>query len=31
MNLTLSVGDEVIQEARRRAEVMGASVNQLCA
>jgi hypothetical protein len=29
MNLTLSVNDEVVQEARRRAEVMGKSVNQL--
>jgi hypothetical protein len=29
MNITLSVDDEVIQEARRRAEAMGKSVNQL--
>jgi antitoxin component of RelBE/YafQ-DinJ toxin-antitoxin module len=29
MNLTLSVDDEVIQEARRRADAMGKSVNQL--
>ena len=29
MNITLSIDDEVIQEARRRAEVMGTSVNQL--
>ena len=29
MNLTLSVGDEIIQQARRRAEAMGTSVNQL--
>jgi Family of unknown function (DUF6364)/Transcriptional activator of glycolytic enzymes len=29
MNLTLSVDDGVIQEARRRAEAMGKSVNQL--
>jgi Arc/MetJ family transcription regulator len=29
MNITLSIDDEVIQEARRRAEVMGKSVNQL--
>ena len=29
MNVTLSVDGEVIQEARRRAEVMGTSVNQL--
>ena len=29
MNVTLSVDDEVIQEARRRAEAMGTSVNQL--
>jgi len=29
MNLTLSVDDGVIQEARRRAEAMGTSVNQL--
>jgi antitoxin component of RelBE/YafQ-DinJ toxin-antitoxin module len=29
MNLTLSVDDEIIQEARRRAEAMGKSVNQL--
>ena len=29
MNLTLSIDDEVIQKARRRAEVMGTSLNQL--
>jgi antitoxin component of RelBE/YafQ-DinJ toxin-antitoxin module len=29
MNVTLSVDDEVIQAARRRAEAMGTSVNQL--
>ena len=29
MNVTLSINDEVIQEARRRAEAMGTSVNQL--
>ena len=29
MNLTLSVDDEVVQQARRRAEAMGKSVNQL--
>jgi hypothetical protein len=29
MNITLSIEDEVIQEARRRAESMGTSVNQL--
>lgn len=29
MNVTLSIDDEVIQEARRRAEAMGKSVNQL--
>ncbi len=29
VNVTLSIDDEVIQEARRRAEVMGTSVNQL--
>ncbi len=29
MNLTLSVDDGVIQEARRHAEAMGTSVNQL--
>jgi hypothetical protein len=29
MNITLSVDDEVIQEARRRAEALGTSVNQL--
>jgi antitoxin component of RelBE/YafQ-DinJ toxin-antitoxin module len=29
MNITLSVDDEVIQQARRRAEAMGTSVNQL--
>ena len=29
MNVTLSIDDEVIQQARRRAEAMGTSVNQL--
>ena len=29
MNVTLSVDDEVILRARRRAEVLGTSVNQL--
>ena len=29
MNLTLSVDDEIIEEARRRAEAIGKSVNQL--
>ncbi len=29
MNVTLSVDDEVIHQARRRAEAMGTSVNQL--
>jgi len=29
MNVTLSIGDEVIEQARRRAEAMGTSVNQL--
>jgi hypothetical protein len=29
VNVTLSVNDEVIQKARRRAEAMGTSVNQL--
>ncbi len=29
MNLTLSIDDEVVQQARRRAEAMGKSVNQL--
>ena len=29
MNVTLSVDDEVIRQARRQAEVMGTSVNQL--
>jgi antitoxin component of RelBE/YafQ-DinJ toxin-antitoxin module len=29
MNITLSVDDQVIQQARRRAEAMGKSVNQL--
>jgi hypothetical protein len=29
MNLTLSVDDEVIQKARKRAEQLGTSVNQL--
>ena len=29
MNVTLSLDDDVVQEARRRAEAMGTSVNQL--
>ena len=29
VNITLSIDDRVIQEARRRAEAMGTSVNQL--
>jgi hypothetical protein len=29
MNLTLSVDDEIVQRARRRADAMGKSVNQL--
>lgn len=29
MNLTLSIDDEVVLRARRRAEVLGTSVNQL--
>ena len=29
MNVTLSVDDEVMAEARRRAEAMGTSVNRL--
>ena len=29
MNVTLSVDDEVMRRARRRAEVLGTSVNQL--
>lgn len=29
MNVTLSLDDDVIREARRRAEAMGTSVNQL--
>jgi hypothetical protein len=29
MNLTLAIADETILEARRRAESMGTSVNQL--
>jgi hypothetical protein len=29
MNVTLSIDDAIIQEARRRAEAMGTSVNQL--
>lgn len=29
MNITLSVDDAVVQQARRRAEAMGTSVNQL--
>jgi len=29
VNITLSIDDEIIQSARRRAEAMGKSVNQL--
>ena len=29
MNVTLSVDEEIIQRARRRAEILGTSVNQL--
>jgi hypothetical protein len=29
MNVTLSIDNEVIQRARRRAEVLGTSLNQL--
>jgi len=29
VNITLSIDDEVLQRARRRAEVLGTSVNQL--
>lgn len=29
MNITLSIDDEVIQRARRQADVLGTSVNQL--
>ena len=29
VNITLSVDDEILQTARRRAEAMGKSVNQL--
>ena len=29
MNVTLSIDDEIIREARRRAGAMGTSVNQL--
>ena len=29
VNITLSIEDEVVQEARRHAEAIGASVNQL--
>lgn len=29
MNLTLSVDDQILQKARRRAETLGKSVNQL--
>jgi len=29
MNVTLSLDDDVLKEARRRAEAMGTSVNQL--
>lgn len=29
MNLTLSVGDEVLEQARLRAQSLGSSVNQL--
>ena len=29
VNVTLSLSDEILQEARRRAEALGTSVNQL--
>lgn len=29
VNITLSIDDEVVQQARRRAEALGTSVNQL--
>jgi len=29
VNITLSIDDEVVQEARRRADALGTSVNQL--
>jgi hypothetical protein len=29
VNLTLSIDDELLQQARRRAEALGTSVNQL--
>ena len=29
MNITLSVDDEVVERARRQAEILGTSVNQL--
>jgi hypothetical protein len=29
VNITLSIDDEVVQKARRRAEAIGTSVNQL--
>lgn len=29
MNVTLSIDDDVVREARKRAEAMGTSVNQL--
>jgi hypothetical protein len=29
MNITLSISDQTIREARRRAEALGTSVNQL--
>jgi len=29
MNVTLSIDDEVVQRARRKAEAMGTSVNEL--
>jgi hypothetical protein len=29
MNVTLSIDDDVLREARRRAEALGTSVNQL--
>jgi uncharacterized protein DUF6364 len=29
VNLTLSIDDEIIQQARRRADALGKSVNQL--
>jgi hypothetical protein len=29
VNITLSIDDEILQQARRRAEALGTSVNQL--